>query len=393
MSGPFRALRRRLRAWRAERRLRRESERYRKRFLERRLAVPDAAWIRRACLERRVGPPRDHAGPPHVLAIYRDHGWEEDSLGDTLRRMGRCTHVDYLDPAITRGHAPRTAAFDRAVLEGVMARASAAHAQSPIDAVFAYVSGEHVTVPLLERLRGLGAPMVNLSLNDKEWFVGRIRSGRAHGVRDIARHFDLCWTSTADALPKYLVEGATPLYLPEGANPSVHAPVAVERDIDVSFVGQCYEPRPRFIEALRRAGLAVQAFGPGWPNGRVPLQEMVRIWNRSRVTLGFSGVLGHAGSHCLKGRDFEVPMSGGLYLVEHHDELAPFYRLGQEILTWRDEDELVDRVRWVLQHPDQAERIREAGRARAMAEHTWDARFRRVFQLMGVRGFGAGAPA
>lgn len=380
-------MRRRLRAWRAERRLRAERARYERLFIDRGLSIPDATGIRRSCLARRVDPRRDHAGPLHVLAIYRDHGWEEDSLGGTLRRMGRLTHVDYLDPALTRGHAPRTRAYDRAMLDGIVARATEAHARSPIDAIFTYISGEHATVPLLERLRAFGAPMVNLSLNDKEWFVGRVRGGRAHGVRDIARHFDLCWTSTADALPKYVVEGATPIYLPEGANPSVHAPVAVERDIDVSFVGQCYEPRPRYIEALRRAGLEVQAFGPGWPNGRVPLPEMVRIWNRSRVTLGFSGVLGHAGSHCLKGRDFEVPMSGGLYLVEHHDELAPFYRIGQEILTWRDERELVERVRWVLQHPEQAEHIRQAGRRRALAEHTWDARFARVFELMGVRGF------
>lgn len=386
MSGPFRTLRRRFRAWRSERRLHAEGERYLHRFRSGGFTVPDDRAIHRACVARRGSPERVHDGPLHVLAIYRDHGWEEASLGGTLRRMGHVTHIDHLDPVFTRGCEPRTAGFDRALRETVIARAEQAHRQRPIDAIFAYVSGEHVTPDLLVQLRNLGAPMVNLSLNDKEWFVGRIRGGRAHGVRDICSHFDLCWTSTEDALPKYVVEGATPVYLPEGANPEVHAPVPAPRDIDVSFVGQCYEPRPRFIEALRRAGLSVQTFGPGWPAGRVSLPEMVRIWNRSRVTLGFSGVQGHAGSHCLKGRDFEVPMSGGLYLVEHHAELAPFYRIDQEILTWRDEAELVERVRWVLRHPEQAERIRAAGRARALAEHTWDARFARVLGLMGVRG-------
>ena len=74
------------------------------------------------------------------------------------------------------------------------------------------------------------------------------------------------------------------------------------------------------------------------------------------------------------------------YLTEHHDELAPFYRVGSEILTWRNSDELVQQVRWVLANPDEAEQIRRAGRARAMSDHTWDARFRRVFGLLGVRG-------
>jgi hypothetical protein len=389
MSGFLRPLRRRLRAWRAVRRLQAEGARYEALFRARHLSIPDDAAIRGACAARRRSVRIETSDPVHVLAIYSDFGWENAALGGTLRRMGRLTHVDYLDPAFGLGHAPRTRAYDRALHRTVLACARRAHAEQPIDAVFAYVSGEHVTTGLLEELRSIGAPMVNLSLNDKEWFVGRVRRGRAHGVRDIGSRFDLCWTSTIDAVPKYVVEGAVPVYLPEGANPAVHAPVDVARDIDVSFVGQCYDPRPAHVEALRRAGISVQAFGPGWPAGRVTLDEMVRIWCRSRVTLGFSGVLGHAGSHCLKGRDFEVPMSGGLYLTEHHEELAPFYRIGSEILTWRDTDELVQRVRWVLANPDQAEGVRAAGRARALADHTWDARFRRVFGLMGVRGFDA----
>lgn len=385
----FRTLRRRFRAWRAVRRIRAEGQRYARAFANGNLVIPDDGAIHKACAARRTVNHASGDAPLHVLALYHDCGWEEASLGGTLRRMGNLTHIDFLDPSMTCGCAPRTAVFDRALAASIMRKATEAHARQPIDAIFAYVCGEHFTPALLKSLRSFGAPMVNISLNDKDWFVGRVRGGRSHGVRDICRWFDLSWTSTADALPKYVVEGATPVYLPEGANPAVHAPVDIQPDIDVSFVGQCYEPRPHYIEALRRAGIAVQAFGPGWPNGRVTLEDMVRIWCRSKVTLGFSGVIGQAGAYHLKGRDFEVPMSGGLYLTEHHDEIAPFYRIGSEILTWRDTDELVERVRWVLAHPQEAERVRAAGRARAMADHTWDARFQKVFHLMGVRGFDA----
>jgi len=114
------------------------------------------------------------------------------------------------------------------------------------------------------------------------------------------------------------------------------------------------------------------------------MEEMVRTWSRSRINLGFGGVLGHKGAYCLKGRDFEVPMSGGLYLTEHHDELAPFYEIGREIVTYSGFDDLLEKIRWLLSNPETAEDIRRTGRARALREHTWEMRSEKVFRLVGV---------
>jgi hypothetical protein len=256
--------------------------------------------------------------------------------------------------------------------------------ERPVHVFFTYLSGELVAPATMGELSALGVPIVNLSLNDKEAFTGRVRAGLATGIRDLCRSFDLCWTSTRDALEKYCVEGATPLYLPEGANPEVHRPFDVEKTIDVSFVGQRYGNRPAVIDALRKAGIRVEAFGPGWPSGPLSTEEMVRMYSRSRVNLGFGGVAGHKDTHCLKGRDFEVPMSGGLYLTEAYEELERFYEVGREIVTWSGVEDLVEKVRWLLSNPGEAEAIRRAGRRRALSEHTWEMRFDRVFRVIGV---------
>jgi hypothetical protein len=239
---------------------------------------------------------------------------------------------------------------------------------------------------MLAQLGVLRLPIVNLSLNDKECFVGKSKFGQVIGMRDICRHFDLCWTSTRDALEKYCVEGALPIYLPEGANPEVHRPYDLEKTIDVSFVGQRYGNRPAVIGALESAGIEVEAFGPGWPNGPLPTEEMVKMYSRSRVNLGFGGVAGHKDTYCLKGRDFEVPMSGGLYLTERHEELNSVYEVGKEIVTYSGMDDLVSRTRWLLSHPEEADRIRIAGRERSLREHTWEMRFEKIFGLMGLIG-------
>jgi spore maturation protein CgeB len=44
----------------------------------------------------------------------------------------------------------------------------------------------------------------------------------------------------------------------------------------------------------------------------------------------------------------------------------------------------VEKIRPLLSHPEEAERIRKAGFERARSEHTWEMRFEKVFKLLGV---------
>jgi spore maturation protein CgeB len=180
------------------------------------------------------------------------------------------------------------------------------------------------------------------------------------------------------------VEGALPVYLPEGANPEIHKPYDVERTVDVSFVGQCYGNRPETVERLRRQGIQVEAYGPGWPGGPLSTEEMVSIYSRSRINLGFAGVAGIKGTYCLKGRDFEIPMSGGLYLTEFHPELERWFDVGREIVAYVDCDDLAGKIRFLLANPQTAEEIRGRGFQRARREHSWETRFEKIFNLISL---------
>ena len=257
-------------------------------------------------------------------------------------------------------------------------------AENKADVIFTYLSGELVEPETLRAIRNHGVPMINLALNDKEHFIGKIKNGHPWGARDICRYFDICWTSTEDALVKYCVEGALPLYLPEGANPDIHKPYDVEKSIDVSFVGQCYGNRAAVIDEIKRQGINVEAYGIGWSNGPLPTEEMVRMYSRSKINLGFGGVAGHENTFCLKGRDFEIPMSGGLYLTEDHPELTVAFHPGEEILTYSGIEDLLEKIKYYLDHPAEAEAVRKNGYKRALRDHTWEMRFEKIFSLIGL---------
>lgn len=377
--------RERFKAWLNRRRLRREQERYEAAFRAGGLTLPDDAAIRGALGRRFPGLRPKPKGTLSIIAVYHHYNWENTALKPALERFGSVRHYDWFGDF---DHSRRDwRRRGKAKMNGdLLAQVGRWVAAERPDAIFTYLSGELVDPETVRALRAFGVPLIHLSLNDKENFVGKVRGGLAFGSRDICPLFDLCWTSTADALVKYQVEGALPLYLPEGANPEVHRPWDVEKAFDVSFVGQRYGNRPEILRRLGEAGIAVTALGAGWPGGPLSTEEMVRTYSRSRINLGFGGVDGYAGTYCLKGRDFEIPMSGGLYLTEHHPELEAVYDIGREIATYRDFGDLVAQIRRLLACPEEAETIRLAGFRRARRDHSWESRFARVFTLLNLLG-------
>jgi hypothetical protein len=139
-----------------------------------------------------------------------------------------------------------------------------AHAVRPVDWVFFYGGGQDYSPAMLRRLTAeLGIPLVNMSLDDKQGFVGH-RVGDAHsGAFDITRDTDLFMTSARSACEWHMAEGGRPVYMPEGFDASAYGPRIVERDLDVSFVGGAYGFRFSIVDFLRKHGVNVTTFAAG----------------------------------------------------------------------------------------------------------------------------------
>jgi spore maturation protein CgeB len=348
------------------------------------MTVPDEAAIRQAMKLKYPAIIEKAKGSLKILAIYHHYNWENESLFPALEKFGSGRHYDWVEKFDHRNQKKWLRSVKEKMNHDLIERIKTLAEEGAIDVIFSYLTGEIVFPETVQKLSLLGVPMVNICLNDKEAFVGKIRHGQAMGSRDICRYFDLSWTSTVDALEKYCVEGARPIYLPEGANPEIHKPYDLLKTIDVSFVGQCYGRRPEIIEKIRSQGIAVEAYGYGWPNGPLPIDEMVRTYSRSKINLGFGEVDGYNKTYCLKGRDFEIPISGGLYLTQYHPELEGCYDLGKEIVVYDNLDDLVKKIQFLLAHPNEAERIRKSGLQRSRAEHTWEMRFEKILNLIGL---------
>lgn len=288
-----------------------------------------------------------------------------------------------------------------------------AHAEKEIDLFFSYFYSAYVEPDVIKTIGEMGITTMN-------WYCNA--SYQFHLVDEIAPAYHYCLVPERFRLEDYRRAGANPIYCQEAANPKVYRPYDLTKDFDVTFVGQKYGNRPNYILSLLDAGISARVWGPHWNEaspsiplwrklGRtfknkllgkslreVPMafcgsplsdKEYIQMYSRSKISLGFTTVaeLPNSGEDPIKQvrlRDFEGPMSGAFYMVEYCDELTDFFEPDREIVYFNDTDELVDKARYYLAHEDEREKIRLAGLQRARTEHTWQNRFRTVFQQIGL---------
>jgi len=268
-----------------------------------------------------------------------------------------------------------------------------------------------------------------------------------------SRHWAPCFnwavTTSAGALPKYARIGYANVIKSQWAcNHFRYRRLDLPPAHEVTFVGQVHGNRRKVIQALGAAGIAVRAWGRGWEDGRLDQDQMIRVFNQSRINLNLAeasqaprtaalafkearhavrnwisdrvnvlpGVAvlrerarsrrrarkerqaaagpkakppaGPARPVQIKGRNFEVPGCGGFLLTGVAENLADYYREGREVAVFRDDAELVARVRHYLEHEDERAAIAEAGYRRTLQEHTYVHRFTEVFARMGLRAPG-----
>lgn len=343
--------------------------------------------VRRRLAQRGYTPPRRALGEIHTFASFPTNSWHPHLLPD-LRELGPVTHHDYQALGFTRAefNGRDAKAFQRLqqMSSAILPLLREAHAKRPVDWVFFYGGAHHVSPPVVRQItEELGIPVVDMSLDDKQGWAGAMAGPWRSGAIDLTREIDLFMTSARVACEWHLVEGGRPVYLPEGFDASAFAPRDVPRDLPVSFVGVAYGFRAAIADELRRYGVPFRPFGAGWPAGYA--RDVVEIFNRSVINLGMGGIEYSEELTNVKGRDFDIPgTGGGVYLTTFNPDLAQHFVIGEEILCYRNRDEMVELIRHYLDRPDQAAAIAARGRARALREHRWLHRYQTMLEILGV---------
>ncbi|UCC94934.1 MAG: glycosyltransferase [Candidatus Omnitrophota bacterium] len=117
--------------------------------------------------------------------------------------------------------------------------------------------------------------------------------------------------------------------------------------------------------------------------------EANEVYSFSSVSIGindqFNPLLKDRFVFYTKLRDFEATIAGACHLTQATPEGPELFVDGREVMTYSTVEELIDKAKFLLKNEPFRKKLRVAARKRALAEHTWQHRFQRVFSELGLR--------
>ena len=170
-------------------------------------------------------------------------------------------------------------------------------------------------------------------------------------------------------------------YLPEACNPRCHRPVVpAGTEPYLVIAGNMYPSRVRLLERLIAKGIPVKAYGgaiPRWiadsPVRGIHAGYPIFAEEKARVFRSAAGVLNNLHPGEVAGvnvRLFEAAGSGAAVLGEFRPAIPDLFTVGEEILAFRDFDELVEQASRLLHEPGLTARLGDAAARRAHRDHT-----------------------
>lgn len=183
-----------------------------------------------------------------------------------------------------------------------------------------------------------------------------------------------------------MIKSTSFFYLPEACNPRVHRSAELTADdrrqygCDVMIAGTLYYYRQEILRQLGDFDFKVWGAHPDWLLNRLPgrhggkmiyAEEKARATGAARICLN---TLHYGEINGLNCRAFEIAGCGGFQLATSVPALATHFDVGAEVVEFSSTDQLVELIRYYLDHPEQAAGIARRGQIRAYREHTYEHR-------------------
>lgn len=175
-------------------------------------------------------------------------------------------------------------------------------------------------------------------------------------------------------------------YLPLAANPAIfNEPDSLRRRNNrLLFIGAHSENRETFINSIHTPKTLI---GKGWKNAghsgderlnkNIPILQVARLYQEHSTVLN---VLNKKNvRHGLNMRCFEATACGAILLTEDSPDNERCFAVGEEILTYRQPEDVVRHMADLAADPERRQMIAKRGQERTLAEHCYH---HRIMQLL-----------
>jgi hypothetical protein len=338
-----------------------------------------------------------------ILLVIESGTWADDHLAGSLADDGHLVDVFHYGAGVGEFYpsSQRKLLADRNA--SLLQRARELASGIGLDLIFCYVYDDFLLPETARALQRLDVPMVNYNVDMANQWYRQTRTARYFTRMLCAQRQNM------HLMGKY---NRNVCYFPMAGRWSrLAGDDRLASAPDVAFMGTPTPYRARVLSELIASGVPCAIFGKFWREGQVAsaatgreklfsdlrhyawpklrAEGLVGLWRAAArrirqangmvaiptaalkgvvpqasvgpllrgaaINLGFTRS-GESDTACaptqLKLRDFEVPLAGGFYLVEHVPEYAEHFRIGDEVDTWRTAGDLAEKARYYLAHPE-----------------------------------------
>jgi len=215
-------------------------------------------------------------------------------------------------------------------------------------------------------------------------------------VKYIAPSYDHVFSASEKAVDMYKEIGVENIhYLPFACEPTVHKKVELSDGekkrycADIVFVGTYCPRRSKIIRPLEKAGIGVRVYGPYWKSfklGRNACKglygpEMVKVFSSAKLVLNIHDETDmHFKANM---RTFEVSGSDSFMLSDKPCGLEKLFNIGEEIICYDNESELVELAKCYLEVESDRSAIAARAQQKAYREHTYEQRMKEAIRMIG----------
>ena len=180
-------------------------------------------------------------------------------------------------------------------------------------------------------------------------------------------------------------------YLPQACNPRWHRPLTpAGTEPYLVLAGNMYPSRVRLLERLIAKGIPLRLYGGGFPRWlgettvrRAHTGRCIYREDKARVFRSAAGVLNTMHPAEIAGvnsRLFEAAGCGAAVLTEYRPAVPELFTVGQEVLAFRDFDDLVGQAGRLFNEAGLTARLGDAAARRAHRDHTYDLRVAAILE-------------
>ena len=313
--------------------------------------------------------------PIRVFAIFSINNWEYQLL-DPLKSLGEVYHFSWKNINDFFKKKSEWEFAHNKINNDLIAKYDNFVSDDYNNIVFLYTSDFIVSKSTMNHFRNSNTLVISFCWDDILYFKGKINR-QPVGVSQLSKLADINLTFSPETISRYNFYKSPCFFwhsIPKKLKELPTINNIVQNNFYVLFIGSKYGHRETFINKLIKVGIPMRCFGKGWSNGAISDEQMQEEIKLAPLTLGFSNVGYTRNITTIKGRDFEVPLYGGLYLTQYSNGLGMYYNLNEEILSYNSLADCIKLIYWVKEFPDKAKIIRDAGFKKAIEKCSWDSR-------------------